>query len=164
MNNAVFRISPYERKYAAAIRDLALEAWKFTYSKIFTPEEIEEYVSKFYSEENNVLAEELISQKVLWYSVAIDDQERLIGFQTSSISMLHAELTRIYIHPQSIGTGLGSALLDDSEKFFKENGFRSYQVKVHRYNTLGQKFYQRKGFALIGEDDRDHLLLKKDLH
>jgi diamine N-acetyltransferase len=164
MNAVVFRLSPYERKHAAAIRGLALEAWRFTYSEIFTQQEIEEYVSKFYSDENNLLAEQQISQNLLRYSVAIDDKERLIGFQTSSISMLHAELTRIYILPEKIGTGLGTALLNDSEQFFQQNGFRSYQVKVHRYNTIGQKFYQRKGFTLIGEDDRDHLLLKKELH
>lgn len=164
MNTVVFRLSPYERKHAAAIRDLALEAWRFTYSEIFTQQEIEEYVSEFYSDENNLLAEQQISQNLLRYSVAIDDEERLIGFQTSSISMLHAELTRIYILPEKIGTGLGTALLNDSEQFFQANGFRSYRVKVHRYNTIGQKFYQRKGFTLIGEDDRDHLLLKKELH
>jgi ribosomal protein S18 acetylase RimI-like enzyme len=158
-----FKLISYQREYAGSVRTLALKAWNYTYKNIFSGEEIKHYVNTFYSEENSKRAEELMEQKVLYYSLAISADGELIGFQTSSIQMLHAELTRIYVLPEKIGSGVGSALLKDAENFFLRNGFNSYQVKVHKYNTLGQKFYERRGFEMIGEDEHDHLILKKSL-
>ena len=159
-----FTLTKYERKYAGGVKECALRAWHFTYGKIFSSSQIAEYVDRFYSEENNLAAEDLIARDLLRYSVARDHEGNVLGFQSSSINMLCAELTRIYVIPEKIGTGLGTALLKDSESFFRITGFKSYQVKVHKYNTIGQKFYERKGFSFVAEDNADHLLLKKHLH
>ena len=158
-----FTIVPYERKFADAVKACALSAWTFTYGKIFSPQEIQQHVDRFYSEESTLAAEDLISRELLHYTVALDEAGQLAGFQASSINMLHAELTRLYVLPQRIGCGLGSTLLSESEAFFRKTGFKSYQVKVHRYNTIGQRFYERKGFYFLGQDNADHFLLKKDL-
>lgn len=159
-----FRLAEYEMKYAEAVKQCALRAWRFAYSKIFTDEEINAYVNRFYSDENTLAAEDLIARGMLRYSVALDDSENVIGFQSSSIHMLCAELARLYVSPDRIGSGFGTALLNDSESFFRKNGFKSYQVKVHKHNMIGQKFYERKGFSFIGEDNADHLLLRKELY
>ena len=156
-------LADYEKKYAAAVKQCALRAWRFAYRQIFTDEQIREYVDRFYSDENNLASEDLMAKGVLRYSVALDDLGNVIGFQSSSIHMLCAELSRLYVSPEKMGEGFGTALLNDSESFFRKNGFKSYQVKVHKYNTIGQKFYDRKGFSFIAEDNADHFLLKKEL-
>ena len=159
-----FQIADYESKYAADVKQCALRAWRFAYAKIFTDAQIQEYVDRFYSEENNLIAEDLISRGMVRYSVALDDAGKLVGFQSSSIYLLSPELSRLYVLPERIGSGLGTALLNESEIFFRRSGFSSFQVKVHKHNTLGQRFYERKGFLFIAEDNADHFLLRNDLH
>jgi ribosomal protein S18 acetylase RimI-like enzyme len=158
-----FVLKPYEKKYAQAVKHCALSAWKYTYQKIFTLTQIHEYIEQFYSPENEIAVDELISRELMHYSVALDPEDNLVGFQTSSIDMLHAELTRLYVLPEKIGAGIGSALLREAESFFLRSGFKSYQVKVHKYNIIGQRFYERNGFLFLGEDNADHLVLRKQL-
>jgi ribosomal protein S18 acetylase RimI-like enzyme len=158
-----FDLRPYERRFAVAVKECALKSWQFTYHNIFSPSQIVEYVNRFYSDENNMQAEELMQMHLIQYTLALSESEELVGFQTASIKALHAELTRLYVLPEKIGSGIGSALPADAENFFIRNGFRSYQLKVHRENVLGQKFYERKGFTFLGEDDHEHFILKKIL-
>jgi ribosomal protein S18 acetylase RimI-like enzyme len=158
-----FRLVPYERKYSYAVKDCARKAWQFTYAKIFTPAQIDEYIEKFYSEQSERDAEQLISEGLVRYVVAIDEAGNLLGFHSASVRMLLPELTRIYILPETIGEGLGSALLADAEDFFLRKGFKYYQLKVHRQNAIGQKFYEKKGFIFQREDDHEHFVLRKEL-
>ncbi len=158
-----FRLVPFERRHANAVRECALAAWNVTYRDIFTPTRIMDLVAHFYSDESNDRAEDLISRGLLQYTLALDKAESVIGFQSSTINMLNAELTRIYVNPEHIGTGLGKALLNDAETFFRFNGFKSFIVKVHRYNVVGQRFYDRNEFEFVAEDNDHHLILKKKL-
>jgi GNAT superfamily N-acetyltransferase len=158
-----FRLVPYERKYALAVKECARKAWQFTYAKIFTPAQINEYIEKFYSEQSERDAGQLILEGLVRYTVARDESDNVLGFHSASVRMLLPELTRLYILPGKIGTGLGSALLADAEKFFLTKGFSYYQLKVHRENIVGQRFYEKKGFIFQHEDDHDHFVLRKEL-
>ena len=158
-----YRLVPYERKYALAVKECARKAWKFTYAKIFSSARIDGYIEKFYSEQSERDAEQLMLEGLVRYTVAVGESENVLGFHSASIRMLLPELTRLYILPGKIGTGLGSDLLADAENFFLANGFKYYQLKVHRENTVGQRFYEKKGFIFQHEDDHDHFVLRKEL-
>jgi GNAT superfamily N-acetyltransferase len=158
-----FRLVPYDRKYALDVKDCARKAWQFTYANIFTPARIDEYIEKFYSEQSDRDAEQLMLEGLVRYTVALDESENLVGFHSASVRMLLPELTRLYILPEKIGMGLGSGLLADAEDFFLTKGFKYYQLKVHRENIVGQRFYEKKGLMFQYEDDHDHFVLRKGL-
>jgi ribosomal protein S18 acetylase RimI-like enzyme len=152
----------YENKYEDRIRACALEAWQNTYRHIFPSEDIVQLVNRFYAPDVMRKAEEMIKEGLVNFTVALEGDE-VVGYQSSSISYLYAEVTRLYVLPKHIGKGLGTALLNEAEKFFQQNGFKVYHVKVHRENTLGQNFYERKHFVFEAEDTQGHFILKKEL-
>ena len=62
-----------------------------------------------------------------------------------------AELTRIYVLPAQHNRGLGSRLLEAGLHRLKTMGGRLLTVAVERENAVGRRFYQRQGFAEVGE-------------
>jgi isopentenyl-diphosphate delta-isomerase len=63
------------------------------------------------------------------------------------------ELAGIQLRPDAQGRGLGTALV----RSLQEEG-RPVTLGVERDNPRARALYARLGFALVGQDDRDHLL------
>ena len=63
------------------------------------------------------------------------------------------ELAGIQLRPDAQGRGLGTALV----RSLQEEG-RPVTLGVERDNPRARALYERLGFALVGQDDRDHLL------
>ncbi len=67
------------------------------------------------------------------------------------------ELTNLYLDPDAIGTGVGSALFDHARADLRERGFNPFVVWAFRDNHRAVRFYERKGLA-IDVADHDWLL------
>lgn len=76
------------------------------------------------------------------FLVAFDSQQDLLGIGILDVE--NAELSAIYIHPNAVGKGVGSKLLNELEKIARNNNV--FKITVH--STLNAKgFYVAHGYS-----------------
>jgi ribosomal protein S18 acetylase RimI-like enzyme len=61
-----------------------------------------------------------------------------------------AEITALYVSPESWRCGIGTALMEQSLTLLERGGWRAISLWVAVGNTRALAFYQRLGFALDG--------------
>jgi putative acetyltransferase len=67
------------------------------------------------------------------------EKDKIIGFVEHDFK---GELSRIYIHKDYQGKGVGSLLIDQAEESMKKLGFKKFTLE----STIGaKKFYEKKG-------------------
>ena len=66
-----------------------------------------------------------------------DEDKRLTG-----------EIYGLYVHPDSQGRGLGTALLTHAHGFFRDRGYRESVLWVLEENHLSRKFYEHRRYVL----------------
>ncbi|SFL92160.1 N-acetyltransferase [Marinobacter zhejiangensis] len=74
-------------------------------------------------------------------------EEAVVGFY----SLYENNLAAIFVTPGSQGKGVGSVLIDDAK-----NKRDSLQLTVYKENTSSIKFYEKHGFAVLGEQIDEH--------
>jgi len=75
------------------------------------------------------------------FLVAYDSQQDLLGIGILDVG--NAEVSAIYIHPDAVGKGIGSKLLNRLEKIARNNNI--YKITIH--STLNAKgFYMAHGY------------------
>jgi ribosomal protein S18 acetylase RimI-like enzyme len=95
--------------------------------KLHTDEETIDFVA------NKVMPE----QEVL----VAEEDGRIVGF----VAMDGDSLEHLYVHPDSQGRGVGSALLERA----KERMPRGFSLWVFQQNAQARRFYERRGLSLI---------------
>jgi GNAT superfamily N-acetyltransferase len=63
------------------------------------------------------------------------------------------EVSRVYILPECIGKGVGSALMDDVIEWCRENDITSLWLHVYENNLSAIEFYERWGFEKTTKQD-----------
>jgi ribosomal protein S18 acetylase RimI-like enzyme len=58
------------------------------------------------------------------------------------------ELTNLYLDPEVIGSGVGSALYDHAVADLRARGFNPFVVWAFRDNRRALRFYERKGLSI----------------
>lgn len=147
-------VRPLEAKDASAIRDAALEAWKYTYRDIFDLPFIENFVNRNYAPQATLALMPGIEAGSIFFHVA-EYQSQVIGFCNIGVTDSVAEPYRIYVLPVYIGQGIGGRLLEQGEHFLAEKGIDRYFCYVHNRNEIGKRFYLRNGFQHVTEKDKD---------
>ncbi|MEU9096873.1 GNAT family N-acetyltransferase [Streptomyces sp. NPDC048361] len=66
-----------------------------------------------------------------------------------------AEVYALYVRPDLIGQGVGSALLDAAHTYAKARGFDSVALWVLSGNTRARRFYEKAGYAADGGEQSD---------
>lgn len=103
------------------------------------------------------------------FSFVIVVDEQIVGWcavgknRDEDVTSEIGELYGIYIHPNFIGRGLGSALMQYALNVLKQNGYKKATLWVLDTNEKTRKFYERKGWRVEGAtkvDKRDEF----DLH
>jgi GNAT superfamily N-acetyltransferase len=86
----------------------------------------------------------------------VEQDEEPIGFASWSTSADPGvfKLHKIYILSGRQGKGLGKTLLQFIFETIRPEGATRLRLNVNRYNKARQ-FYERIGFAVIGEEDID---------
>ncbi len=69
----------------------------------------------------------------------------------------HGEIVTIYLLPEYIGRGAGSALIERCISALKEQGFRRILLWVLEENVRARRFYEKHGFVLTDEYMDDNI-------
>lgn len=84
------------------------------------------------------------------------DEEDILGFCDVGASRepdadeQAGELYALYVHPHSMGKGIGSALIDEAMRQMRAEGFTRATLWVLTSNTAARQFYERKGWSADG--------------
>ncbi|MBB2772346.1 UNVERIFIED_ORG: ribosomal protein S18 acetylase RimI-like enzyme [Mycolicibacterium obuense] len=60
------------------------------------------------------------------------------------------EVSKMYVLPESHGTGASSALMTEALTLARETGYRCVWLGVNQENRRAQRFYAKHGFAVTG--------------
>jgi ribosomal protein S18 acetylase RimI-like enzyme len=145
---------PFRADDAPAVAALALTAWQATYRDIFTPGFIEDFVRRNYAPDQLAALAPRVEAGDMFFHVAVD-QATIVGFCHIGLAEDAAILYRIYLHPASIGRGIGGRLLQLGEAFVRTHGLPTLCCFVHNANELGKRFYLRHAFRHRPEHDQD---------
>ena len=88
--------------------------------------------------------------------VALAD-DRPVGMASgvSSGAVGETELISMYVVPEARGTGVGVALLDAVSRWALGRGSRLLCLDVRAENLPARQLYERQGFVVTGEVDRE---------
>lgn len=85
-----------------------------------------------------------------------------------TIAHQRIHLAILSVHPEAMGQGVGSALLDHLADYCRSNGYEEISVGVNLDNQIARNLYEKKGFTFVlgqGQDqDGDYLKLLKRLN
>lgn len=137
--------------------DLALLGrltFRATFAADNTSDDMERYLSEAFAEDR-VQAE--LADPDVTYLVAERDS-KLLGYaklraaaETPAEGPRPVELQRLYAHPEAIGAGVGSALMERCLEEAKAQGFLTLWLGVWERNARALAFYERWGFVATGE-------------
>ncbi|GAA4377405.1 GNAT family N-acetyltransferase [Hymenobacter koreensis] len=162
---------------AAQLAELGQQTFHDTYAAQNTPEDMALYLAENFGPEQQ-LAElqdpdtyfllAYMQQEIVGYAKLHVGSE--LGAKPNEDVRTRAELQRLYVKTDWIGTGLGAALLRRCFDEVRSHGCRSLVLTVWEKNARAQEFYQRKGFKQIGEttfrvgnDMQNDFILRKGL-
>lgn len=126
---------------AAAIREVAHDAWRATYRDLIGEEPVERFLAQAYTPERVALRIERHET----YVAAMDggDGSGVDAFIEAMLQGDHAHIVAFYTRPGTRGRGIGSALLNRVVAAFPGLDL-SADVLVG--NDLGEPFYVARGF------------------
>jgi GNAT superfamily N-acetyltransferase len=150
----MFTLRDFSSEDSDEVSRLARMAWDHTYRHIYSESYIAELVGRWYAPAALRRALPAIQRGEAEFTLATDVTGRIVGFsQVGRDKSGDFELYRIYLHPEIIGRGVGSLLLQRGETFVARVGGNRYHCYAHRLNELGKSFYARKGFVRVPEHD-----------
>jgi len=92
----------------------------------------------------------LLSYKHAGYATVLYKEDKLIGFQISTISKRRAHLARIAVHPGEMHQGVGKALVQDLFHYCEKNNIRDISVNTQFSNNHSIALYEKMGFREKG--------------
>lgn len=152
-----YTVRPAEYGDEDSIAFVASQSWKHTYGSIYPQDVIKRFLSMAYSAESLHVSISSDSERTIrLFYVAIDSDHNMVGYSQSmpeSGSYNSLELLRIYALPDSLGKGVGTALLN---YLFQEcPDAMSLSAWVEDRNATGRRFYERHGFTVQDEKYED---------
>jgi len=135
-----------------AIIDLQSKIWEPTYRPILSQEQIAFMFAQMYS--LDALTRQMTEQGHE-FILAETPARQLLGFASFSIYDAGAhtfKLHKIYVLPETQGTGLGRQLLTAVEDRCRRQGGRELLLNVNRHNKA-RTFYEKQGFEVRSEED-----------
>lgn len=135
------------------IQEVAEITWPISYREIISPEQIRYMLDLMYSAEKIEAAINDPSQ-AFWLA---EEDGKVVGFCGIEHGYPEAGITRIhklYILPETQGSGLGKMLIDQVKDQAKINGNGTLHLNVNKGNkAVG--FYQKNGFVTDHEEVLD---------
>jgi ribosomal protein S18 acetylase RimI-like enzyme len=129
----------------AAVRDLLVATWHATYDGIYGRERVREITDRWHS--LAALARGAAGPRRVFLVAERDG--RIVGTSLAYPDGCEAVLSRLYVHPEAQGTGLGRRILDESLR--RLIGASACRLEVEPRNVRAIRFYERAGFAPAGE-------------
>lgn len=131
------------------VADLAKKIWPVTYATILSKEQLHYMLDRFYN--LKALQKQLESGQVFY--LAQNENQEFVGFVSYEINCKpnKTKIHKIYVSPETQGTGIGKQLLDLVKTKAQENQQAAIFLNVNKYNNA-QNFYQKLGFTITKEE------------
>lgn len=145
------KITVATKEQLPIVRDLAYKIWPDTYGAILSKIQLDFMLDKFYSIEN--LEEQMLLKHQVF--MLIQNDEKYLGFCAYELNIDNSDKTKlhkIYVLPETQGTGVGKLLLEKVEEIAKNAGNSHLILNVNRFNKA-LEFYKYKGFVITEEID-----------
>lgn len=132
------------------IQDLAHAIWPSAYREILSKEQLEYMLTKFYSIQE--LEKQLIEKQHVFYLVTnnFNQPQGFVSYELNAIPN-KTKIHKIYILPETQGTGLGKKLISLVKEKALENNQRVIFLNVNKYNKA-KFFYEKLGFIIAKEE------------
>lgn len=85
------------------------------------------------------------------YATVVRFQNRIVGYQISSATVLSAHLARLAVSPDFQGRKIGAILANDMIQHFNTHGIGTITVNTQSDNSASLRLYKRLGFIETGE-------------
>jgi ribosomal protein S18 acetylase RimI-like enzyme len=128
------------------VQEVARITWAETYRGMIPDDERTSFVERAYSEEALTLRMET---GVFLVAVRGGEVVGFADFAPTPGRPGEVELAAIYVLPAMQGRGIGSRLLESGIRRFASAG--SLTLRVARDNLGGRRFYEARGFRVVGE-------------
>jgi diamine N-acetyltransferase len=131
------------------VADLAKRIWPVAYATILSKEQLHYMLDRFYNLE--ALQKQLESGQVFY--LAQNENQEFVGFVSYEINCEpnKTKIHKIYVLPETQGTGIGKQLFDVVKTKAQENQQTAIFLNVNKYNNA-QNFYQKLGFTITKEE------------
>jgi ribosomal protein S18 acetylase RimI-like enzyme len=148
------RAGPGDAELVAAIGD---KSYRDHYSDIWSPAGLERWLDAEFAVER--LGRELAADSGVAYTLMLDESGHALGFSKTiadqpvpgRVELRGRELRKIYFRRDTVGRGLGSALLEHVAAEARAAGEPLVWLDVLKTNVAGLRFYERHGFSRVGE-------------
>ena len=129
--------------------DLTKKIWPVAYGEILSKAQLDYMIDKFY---NETALRELIQKGHVFY-LAQDDNGKDVGFVSYEINSEpnKTKIHKIYVLPETQGTGLGRQFFELVKEKAIENHQKSIFLNVNKYNNAIH-FYMKLGFAKVKDE------------
>lgn len=142
---------------AGLLAELGARTFYDTFAVDNTPEDMNAYLSSSFSPA--LQAAELADTSTIF--LIAESDETAVGYaklQSNAAPSCVAgatpiELCRLYVSRTVIGSGAGAALMQACVDEAKLRGYKTMWLGVWEHNRRAQKFYERWGFQIAGEQD-----------
>lgn len=131
------------------VADLAKKIWPEAYATILSKEQLHYMLDRFYN--LKALQKQLESGQVFY--LAQNENQEFVGFVSYEINCKpnKTKIHKIYVLPETQGTGIGKQLFDLVKTKARENQQTAIFLNVNKYNNA-QNFYQKLGFTITKEE------------
>lgn len=136
-------------EHIPVIIDLTKKIWPVAYGEILSKAQLEYMIDKFY---NETALRELIQKGHVFY-LAQDDKDNYVGFVSYEINSEpnKTKIHKIYVLPQTQGTGLGKQFFELVKEKAIENNQKVIFLNVNKYNNAIH-FYTKLGFRKVKDE------------
>ena len=136
--------------HATIIKDLAYAIWPSAYGEILSQEQLTYMLGMFYNE--TALQQQMEEKKHIFYLVQ-KDANKFVGFVSYEINSDadKTKIHKIYVLPETQGTGVGKLLFNLVVERAKENNQKTIFLNVNKYNNA-KLFYEKLGFTITKEE------------
>jgi GNAT superfamily N-acetyltransferase len=131
------------------IRETAAAAWHAAHDPIVGADTVEDLLADWYDPAD---LREQVAREEGHFLIA--DDGGVVGFAHAGPSdddWGDAVLSRLYVEPDTWGEGVGSTLLDETERRLRQDGHERLWLAVMADNDVGRPFYESRGFELVTE-------------
>lgn len=134
---------------AGAIAGLQLRSWHHAYAEIVDPAMLAEHT-----------LESRRARWAQWLDPEADAHRHTLVFVQDGppagfVALGDGEVSAIYVDPPAQGAGVGTALLSAAEDGLRADGCTEAFLWVLAGNGLGRRFYEARGWALVGGSERN---------
>ncbi len=139
-----------DEKDIPLIQELIAKIWPKAYSHILTPAQTEYMLDMMYGEGS------LQRQMTAGHRFIITTLDGIpAGFASwEKKTETHCRLHKIYVLPDSQGSGIGKKLISHICGLAVKEGCVTLELNVNRHNTA-KSFYEKLGFHIVREEDID---------